>query len=328
MRSTSHFLDDLNTAQRQAVEHGVGGRGANIGGPLLVIAGAGSGKTNVLAHRVANLVINGADPRRLLLLTFTRRAAQEMRRRSTTIVAKAQGVSGAGKPVQLPWAGTFHSVGARLLRTHARRIGLNPSFTIHDRDDSADLMDMVRQKLGFSDLPDRFPKKATCVAIYSRCVNAGDGLGKVLKAHFPWCRDFKRQLRELFEAYVAAKQSQHVLDFDDLLLYWAELLADPDLAHDIGGRFDHVLVDEYQDTNALQAKILQRLKPDGRGVMVVGDDAQAIYSFRAAEVRNILDFPNQFSPPATVIALEQNYRSTQRILRASNAVMMFAAERL
>ena len=135
-------------------------------------------KTNVHAHRAANLVINGADPRRLLLLTFTRRAAQEMRRRATTIVAKAQGVSGAGagKPVQLPWSGTFHSVGARILRTHARRIGLDPSFTIHDRDDSADLMDMVRHKLGFADLPDRFPKKATCVAIYSRRVNAGDDL--------------------------------------------------------------------------------------------------------------------------------------------------------
>ena len=185
----------------------------------------------------------------------------------------------------LTWAGTFHAIGARLLREYAEQIGIDPAFTIHDREDSADLMNLVRHELGFSKTESRFPTKATCLAIYSRAVNAEMPLNEVLRGSFPWCAEWERQLRELFAAYVEAKQTQNVLDYDDLLLYWAQTASDPVLAADMGGRFDHVLVDEYQDTNRLQSSILLALKPDGAGLTVVGDDAQSIYSFRAATVR-------------------------------------------
>ena len=227
----------------------------------------------------------------------------------------------------MPWAGTFHSVGARILREYADRIGLEPNFTIHDRGDAEDLMALVRQDLKVDFEGRRFPTAATCVAIYSRVVNSEAPLPDVLRDAYPWCAAWEGALRQLFAAYVAAKQAQQILDFDDLLLYWSVLMTEPALAAEVGARFDHVLVDEYQDTNRLQAAILQRLKPDGRGVTVVGDDAQAIYSFRAATVRNILDFPQQYTPPAAVVTLEQNYRSTAPILAASNAVIALAAER-
>src|SRR6202790_5433275 len=227
----------------------------------------------------------------------------------------------------LTWAGTFHGIGARLLRDYAEQIGLDPSFTIHDREDTADLMNLVRHQLGLSKTESRFPAKGTCLAIYSRAVNAELPLGEVLGGFYPWCAGWETQLRELFARYVEAKQAQNVLDYDDLLLYWAQTMSDPVLAEDIGGRFDHVLVDEYQDTNRLQASILLAMKPGGRGLTVVGDDAQSIYSFRAATVRNILDFPAQFSPPANIITLDRNYRSTQTILAAANGVIDLARER-
>lgn len=308
-------LDTLNAEQREAVLHGAGD--PTGGPPLLVIAGAGSGKTNTLAHRVAHLVAAGADPGRILLLTFSRRAAIEMSRRVERI----------GGLRRLPWAGTFHGIGARLLREFAERVGLAPGFSIHDREDSADLMAMIRHDLGLSQTATRFPTKATCLSIYSRAVNAEQELGSVLAGHFPWCAGWQDQLEQLFAAYVEAKQRQQVLDYDDLLLYWAEMMTMPDIAATLGERFSHVLVDEYQDTNRLQAAILLRLRPDGRGVTVVGDDAQSIYAFRAATVRNILDFPGHFNPPARIVTLERNYRSTQPILTAANAVIELAAER-
>ena len=320
-------LASLNAEQRRAVEHGVSGHGANIAGPLLVIAGAGSGKTNTLAHRVAHLIVNGADPSRILLLTFSRRAAAEMERRATGIITAAMNARAPAARHALQWSGTFHAVGARLLRSYANEIGLDPSFTVHDREDSADLMNLVRHERGLSEKEKRFPLKSTCLAIYSRAVNAPEPLELVLRRQFPWCADWEDELRELFEDYVTAKQKQHVLDYDDLLLYWGELMQIDELARDVGTLFDHVLVDEYQDTNALQATILRGLKPDGSGLTVVGDDAQAIYGFRAATVRNILDFPQQYAPPAHLITLEQNYRSTQSILAASNAVIGLARER-
>ena len=317
---TAAYLEKLNPDQRRAAEHGVGG----AAGPLLVIAGAGSGKTNTLAHRVAHLVVTGANPRRILLMTFSRRAAAEMGRRVERIVAQATGrAAGEG----LDWSGTFHAVGARLLRERAGEIGLDPAFTIHDRSDSADLMNLVRHELGFSRTRKRFPQKATCLASYSRAVNEQADLDAVLKKAFPWCAEWADELRRLFAAYVETKQRQNVLDYDDLLLYWAEMLADQGLAAEIGGRFDHVLVDEYQDTNRLQARILLALKPDGSGMTVVGDDAQSIYSFRAATVRNILDFPNEFRPAAAVVTLARNYRSTVPILESANAVIGLAKER-
>lgn len=321
------FLQSLNDEQRRAVEHGIGGAPLFPAPPLLVIAGAGSGKTNTLAHRVANLLLNGADPRRILLVTFSRRAAAEMGQRVARICRKAMGEAGGILADAMNWAGTFHGIGARLIRDHAEHLGLDPQFTIHDREDSADLMNHVRHQRSLSSTEQRFPAKGTCLAIYSRCVNAEQPIGAVLGEVFPWCLKWEAELKGLFGAYVEAKQAQNVLDYDDLLLCWAQAMGDPDLAAAIGGLFDHVLVDEYQDTNRLQASILLALKPDGRGLTVVGDDAQAIYSFRAAEVRNILDFPKAFFPPAEVITLERNYRSTQPILAAANAVIGEAAER-
>lgn len=321
-------LARLNPAQRAAVVHGVdGGAGAHPAPPLLVIAGAGSGKTNTLAHRVAHLIAHGADPSRILLLTFSRRAADEMGRRVRRILAQgAVGRPGLAQ-AELRWSGTFHAIGARLLRDWAGRIGLDPGFTIHDREDSGDLMNLVRHELGLSATKQRFPQKGTCLAIYSAAVNTQAPLAEVLQASYPWCAQWEDELKRLFRAYVEAKQAQQVLDYDDLLLYWAQMVAEPELGAEIGGLFDHVLVDEYQDTNHLQAAILLAMKPDGRGLTVVGDDAQSIYAFRGATVRNILDFPAAFEPPAQVVTLEQNYRSTKPILEAANAVIALAAER-
>ncbi|WP_398464651.1 ATP-dependent helicase [Tardiphaga sp.] len=327
MLASAAYLDTLNPEQRSAVEHGVRERIATPSAPLLVIAGAGSGKTNTLAHRVAHLIVNGADPRRILLMTFSRRAASEMNKRVERIARKVIGDNAGVMTDALTWAGTFHGIGARLLRDYAEQIGLDPAFTIHDREDSADLMNLVRHELGFSKTENRFPTKGTCLSIYSRCVNAETPLEQVLGANFPWCAGWAAELRDLFAGYVEAKQKQNVLDYDDLLLYWAQMASEPQLAEHIGGRFDHVLVDEYQDTNRLQSTILMALKPDGQGLTVVGDDAQSIYSFRAATVRNILDFPKQFSPPATIVTLDRNYRSTQPILAAANGVIGLARER-
>ncbi|MBR0715545.1 ATP-dependent helicase [Bradyrhizobium liaoningense] len=321
------YLDTLNGEQRRAVEHGVGD-GGTIGGPLLVIAGAGSGKTNTLAHRVAHLIVAGADPRRILLMTFSRRAAAEMASRVERIARKVLGENKAAVMRDaLTWAGTFHGIGARLLREYAERIGVDPAFTIHDREDSADLMNLVRHECGLSKTQSRFPAKGTCLSIYSRCVNAEMAIEKVLGQHYPWCSGWASELKSLFAAYVEAKQAQHVLDYDDLLLYWAQMMSDAGIAEEIGSRFDHVLVDEYQDTNRLQSSILLALKPEGRGLTVVGDDAQSIYSFRAATVRNILEFPQQFSPRAEIVTLDRNYRSTQPVLSAANGVIGLSKER-
>ncbi|XHE16290.1 ATP-dependent helicase [Agrobacterium deltaense] len=321
------YLDKLNEQQRKAVEHGVGLSDGHTAGPLLIIAGAGSGKTNTLAHRVAHLIVNGADPRRILLMTFSRRAASEMSRRVERICKQVIGTNAGTLTDSLAWSGTFHGIGARLLRIYAEQVGLDVDFTIHDREDSADLMNLARHELGFSKTESRFPTKGTCLAIYSRAVNSQTPLKEILRQHYPWVSSWEAELKQLFAAYVEAKQAQNVLDYDDLLLYWAQMVSDPDLAGDIGDRFDHVMVDEYQDTNRLQASVLMALKPGGRGLTVVGDDAQSIYSFRAATVRNILDFPASFSPAADIITLDRNYRSTQPILAAANSVIDLARER-
>ena len=315
---------DLNPEQQLAVEYGLGApKGA---GPLLVIAGAGSGKTAMLAHRVAALILSGADPKRIMLATFSRRAAAELGRRVERLLARrlAPEAAAAATPA---YAGTFHAIGARLLREYATRLGLDPQFTIHDREDSADLMNWARHEFGVGDLKERFPTKATCLTIYSRVVNARGDLKATLGKWFPWVAAHEDALRGLFASYVEMKQRQNVLDYDDLLLYFSQMLAEPAITAEIAGRFDHLLVDEYQDTNALQGEIVLRLRPLGRGLTVVGDDAQAIYSFRAATVRNILDFPRAFDPPAHVVTLERNYRSSGAILAAANAAIALAPER-
>jgi DNA helicase II / ATP-dependent DNA helicase PcrA len=316
------YLADLNEAQREAVEHGFSGSSFKDAGPLLVIAGAGSGKTKTLAHRVAHLVVSGADPQRIMLLTFTRRAAEEMGRRVNDITALALGTT----QTDLPWGGTFHSIGARLLREHATAVGLNPGFTILDKSDAEDLMNVARHKLGYSERQSRFPLKETCQRLYSLLVNSCAPIKEGLVKHYPQFVEWEKELGRLFAKYTEFKLQQNVLDYDDLLLYWAEIMEIAELAEKLRKCFDHILVDEYQDTNVLQSKILRGLKPNGEGLMVVGDDAQSIYSFRAATIRNILDFPRHFVPAARIVALEQNYRSTQPILDACNAVIGLASE--
>ncbi|HEY6451900.1 MAG TPA: ATP-dependent helicase [Steroidobacteraceae bacterium] len=324
MPADSH-LASLNSAQRKAVAHGQAVEKGWRSGPLLVIAGAGTGKTTTIAYRVAQLVLHGIDPSRVLLLTFTRRAAAEMKRRSHEIVREALGDTLGNKAQavlqRLVWAGTYHSIGNRLLRHYARHLQLEPSFTVIDRADSADLLDEIRTQLGLAAKEQRFPRKDTCLAIYSWRVNTQKSLAEALEQQFPWCKDWEEDLRRLFRGYVERKQCHALLDYDDLLLYWHLMMSEPRLAQSVSANFDHVLVDEYQDTNRLQGEILHAMKPDGSGLTVVGDDAQSIYSFRAAAVENILNFPQRFEPKAEIVTLAQNYRSTQGLLDASNALM-------
>jgi len=310
--SKSKWLDELNPEQRRAVTHGEG--------PLLVVAGAGTGKTRTLAHRVAYLISQGVAPERILLLTFTRRAATEMLRRASSILRTQSST------VQTVWGGTFHGVANRLLRLHARSAGLSPDFTIIDRADAEDMLGVVRQELSLSSKETRFPRKSTCLDIYSRRINRNEDLDKVLREDFPWCREHRESLSTLFREYTKRKQDSNVLDYDDLLLYWYHMLQDPAIAANMGGRFEHILVDEYQDTNSLQARVLLGMRSHNRNITVVGDDAQSIYRFRSATVRNILDFPDTF-PGATTVTLEQNYRSTQPILDTTNRVIAQARER-
>ncbi len=317
-------LTRLNPRQREGATH--------RGGALLIVAGAGTGKTATLVHRVTWLIAQGVAPGRMLLLTFTRRAAAEMLRRVERLLGytakAADPSSSANTPARATrvWGGTFHAVATRLLRRFGKTIGLPPGFSIHDRADSEDLMNVLRAELGFAKTDKRFPQKGTCMAIYSRCVNARQQLQQVLKQDFPWCDPWAEELKTLFDAYVDRKEAGAVHDYDDLLLYWLALLEEPATGNTQRRMFDHVLVDEYQDTNALQADIVHGLRPDGSGLTAVGDDAQSIYSFRAATVRNILDFPRQY-PGTTVVTLEQNYRSSQAILEATNGVIALAKER-
>jgi DNA helicase II / ATP-dependent DNA helicase PcrA len=323
---TTTAFDALNPQQRRAATFGTPGKEKGItAGPMLILAGAGTGKTNTLAHRTAHLVLNGVDPARILMLTFTRRAAQEMIRRTQTIVSEV--LTDRGKMgdrsvlTRMLWSGTFHSVGNRILRLFAKQLGLDPTFTVLDRADAADLMDVIRHEQGLSSKDKRFPRKDACLAIYSYRINTRLSLKQTLEEQFPWVAEWEQDLTRLYREYVGRKQKNNVLDFDDLLLYWHAMMKNPALAQSLGGNFDHVLVDEYQDTSALQGEIIQSLKPDGNGVTVVGDDAQAIYSFRAAAVENILGFADRYKPKAEMVVLSQNYRSTQPILDAANALM-------
>jgi len=306
------WLSELNEAQREAV--------TCPDGPVLIVAGAGSGKTRTLAYRVAYLLATGVEPGRILLLTFTRRAAEEMLKRATAIAARSAPAAGR------VWGGTFHATANRLLRIYAKAAGLRKDFTVMDQSDARDMINVIRHEMELNSREKRFPRKATCLDIYSRCVNGSDPLPHVLKRYFPWCRQWEKQLKELFKQYVLRKQERNVLDYDDLLLYWHHLVQDEAVAEQLGSRFRYVLVDEYQDTNALQSDILRGMCRRLSNIMVVGDDAQSIYSFRAATVRNMLDFPKHF-PGAAVIRLEQNYRSVPPILETTNRVIAQAKER-
>ncbi|MGH9153689.1 MAG: ATP-dependent helicase, partial [Acidimicrobiales bacterium] len=302
------WLEDLDPEQRAAVLHD--------GGHLLVVAGAGSGKTRTLACRVARLLADGARPERILLLTFSRRAAREM-------LARAGQLAGAAGARRV-WGGTFHAVGNRLLRLHGAAVGLRPGFTVLDAGDNADLLGLVRAELGLGETGRRFPRKDTLAAMYSRVVNAHQPLADVVARSFAWCGDDLDGIRAVFAAYVERKRARNVVDYDDLLLYWRALASSPTAGPVLRSAFDHVLVDEYQDTNAVQADIVAAMAGPGVRVSAVGDDAQAIYGFRSGSARHMLEFPERFGG-AEVVVLDRNYRSTPPIVAAANAVIAEAA---
>jgi DNA helicase II / ATP-dependent DNA helicase PcrA len=301
------FVDALNEEQRAAVTHPAG--------PLLVLAGAGTGKTTTLAARVAWLIAQGAAPERVLLLTFTRRAAREMLVRARAYLGRSARGRHAGRVV----GGTFHSVAHRFVRRHAAALGLPAGFGVLDAGDAADLLDLVRQEAGLGQTGKRFPRKSTLLDIYSRTVNAQRPLRELLAEAFPWCERHGEDLGRLFVEYGARKRSLGVLDLDDLLLHWRALACDAVVGGEMGRAVDHLLIDEYQDVNGLQVGLVRALRAERRDVTVVGDDLQAIYGFRAASARHILEFPEHF-PGAAIVTLERNYRSTQPVLDVANAV--------
>ena len=289
---------------------------------LLIVAGAGTGKTRTLVARLGRLIADGTPPDRILLVTFSRRAADEMIRRLASLV----GPELSRRVV----AGTFHSIAHRLLSEHGHALGLGDGFTIIDAGDALDLMQLARQAVRAEDAgksaPElRFPRKETLVAVYSRVANAQIPLRQVLREQFPWVQEHEAAIGQVFRWYTERKRSDHLLDFDDLLLYWRAVATDPSAGPALARAFDHVLIDEYQDTNLLQAEVVRSLHAGGCQITAVGDDAQAIYSFRAATVDHMLAFENQY-PDGRIVRLERNYRSTQPILDLANAVLAQAEE--
>ena len=304
------FSSELNPEQYAAAAH--------ADGPLLVIAGAGTGKTRTLVYRVAHLIDHGVAAERILLLTFTRRAAHEMLSRAERLVGSAS---------TKVHGGTFHSTGFRLLKRFGGAAGMPSEFSIMDQSDAVDLVGIARASLGVGKKEKRFPKKETLHWIYSRHVNTEVPVDDVIHEGYPQFVDYAQEIVRIFAEYISRKQERALVDYDDLLLCWALMLEhSPDLATRIAGLYDHVLVDEFQDTNQLQSRILRGMCRTHKNITAVGDDAQSIYSFRGATQRNILDFPKHF-PGTTMVTLEQNYRSTQPILDTTNTVISRATER-
>jgi DNA helicase-2/ATP-dependent DNA helicase PcrA len=297
------WLDELNREQLVAATH--------PGGPLLIVAGAGTGKTTTLCARVAWLVGNDVPPERIMLLTFTRRAAREMLARTRSLVPVPSGAGVLG--------GTFHSVAHRFVRVHAASLGLAPGFSVLDAGDASDLLDLIREEQGHAQSSRRFPRKSTLLDIYSRTVNAQRSLSETVADAFPWCEEHIEAIAMIFKAYSARKQSLGAVDLDDLLLYWRALALDEVIGPTIDDAFDHLLIDEYQDVNGLQVDIIRALRRRRRDVTAVGDDLQAIYGWRSASARHILDFPAHFEH-CTLVKLERNYRSAQPILATANAL--------
>ncbi len=281
-------------------------------GPALVIAGAGSGKTRTLVYRVAYLLEQGIAPERLLLLTFTNKAAQEMMRR----VADLLGTEPNGL-----WGGTFHSIGCRILRRHAELVARQTDFTILDREDSGDLMKACLAQAGLNAKESDFPKPSVLAEIFSLASNKKTPAGEIIRSEFKHLEPWALQIQELHQAYERRKRETNSMDFDDLLLLWLQVLRDhAEVREQYQRRFQFILVDEYQDTNALQCEIIDLLAERHQNVMVVGDDAQSIYSWRGADFRNILQFPDRY-PKAGIYRIETNYRSTPEILACANAVI-------
>jgi len=302
MFEPADVLAGLNENQRRAATHQPG--------PLLVLAGAGTGKTRTLVARAAWLRTQGVPAPRILLLTFTRRAADDMLARVTP-----RGT----RPADRVCGGTFHAVAHQIIRAHAESFSLPPAFSVIDPPDMTDLMDAARAEHGLVGTQRRAPRASVCADVYTRCVNTHAKVSEVIAAQFPWCEDFADQLGSLFRGYVAHKRRHGLIDFDDLLLLWRAALADPAAGPVLRGMFDAVLVDEYQDVNAVQADIVRLLRPDGQGLTCVGDDAQAIYAFRGADPAHLRALAGDY-PELTVVRLAANYRSRDAVLRLANAV--------
>ena len=300
-------LDRLNPEQFRAATH--------EGGPLLILAGAGTGKTGTLVARAAWLVSKGVTPGRILLLTFTRRAADDM-------LARAQPPD--GNPAERICGGTFHAVAHRIIRANAEAFALPPEFSVIDPADAADVMDTLRDAHGLVGTVRRTPRAATCAEIYSRCVNTNTQLADVVATGYPWCLPFTEQLAGLFTDFVSYKRRHNLVDFDDLLLLWRAALADASAGVALRGLFDAVLVDEYQDVNAVQAEIVRLLRPDGSGLTCVGDDAQAIYAFRGADPEHLRALGQHYTD-LDIIRLYRNYRSHQSVLHLANVIRPQAA---
>src|ERR1700750_2859262 len=299
-------LDGLNEQQRRAA--------TQHGGPLLVLAGAGTGKTRTLVARAAWLHgAQGVPAGRILLLTFTRRAASDMLARAEAIRAARDGTDGRIR------GGTFHAIAHKIIRQHAESFSLPPQFTILDPGDTVDLLDVLRPDHGLDGTGQRAPRAAACADIYTRCVNTGRPVSEVVASSFPWCKPFTGQLAGLFRAYTARKRAGNLLDFDDLLLLWQAALADPLAGPVLRGMFDAVLVDEYQDVNAVQASIVRLWQPDGKQLTCVGDDAQAIYGFRGADPAHLRQLTADY-PGLHIVRLLLNYRPRQGILDLANVV--------
>jgi DNA helicase-2/ATP-dependent DNA helicase PcrA len=309
MQNKNH-KDELNPAQAKAVE--------SVQGAYLVIAGAGSGKTRVLVHRVAHLIAKGVKPEEILLLTFTRRAAEEMLRRSSALLdARCSRVSG----------GTFHSFANMILRKYASLVGLSHNFTILDQSDAEDAVGLVRAKLQLNKTDKRFPRKHAILEVISKSTNKSLGIEDVLGEEYPQFKEFAPEIKKIRDEYNLYKRQKSLLDYDDLLIYLQMLLSQhSDARLYLSRKYKYIMVDEYQDTNRLQAYIACLLASEHGNIMVVGDDAQSIYSFRGANFRNIIDFPKIFKN-ALIITLEENYRSTQPILDLTNAVIRQAKEK-
>lgn len=303
------YAEVLNARQLDAVRH--------RDGPLLVVAGAGSGKTRTLIYRVAHLIESGVPPGAILLLTFTRRAAQEMLRRVERLVGDRGGqVSG----------GTFHSFANLTLRGFGNAIGLKPNFTILDRSDMEDVINLLRTRMGPASKERRFPKKSAIAEAIGMARNKNRDLARELEIDFPHLLDHRDEILALAAQYDAYKRERGLLDYDDLLFRLADLLRVDDIARRLSDTYRHIMIDEYQDTNPIQAELARLLAAGHRNVMAVGDDAQSIYSFRGADFRNIMDFPSLFEG-ARIIKLEENYRSLQGILDVANEVISRASEK-
>ncbi len=301
---TINYKQELNPGQHEAA--------TSVDGPYLVIAGAGTGKTRTIVYRVAYLVELGVKPDHILLLTFTRKAAQDMLRKAAILLdSRCDHVSG----------GTFHSFANNVLRKHATLLGYETSFTILDQSDAEDVMNLIRTRLKFDTKEKRFPRKEALYDLYSRSLNTMTPMNEILTLDYPQYLELQSDITTLHGAYEQYKKQHNLMDYDDLLTNLARLMRENESVRaTLSSRYTYIMVDEYQDTNTMQAEIIQLLAFKHRNVMVVGDDAQSIYAFRGSSIKNILSFPEQF-PGCKIIKLEENYRSTQPILNLANEIL-------